>query len=112
MSFTPLNHRQKEVFVFIRNYIRKEHCGPTFAEIGVAVGLRSSASVNKHVMALYELGWIDYKRNHTRSISIPQMAPKCPHCGGSLDELADRRRKAVRKKQLLPKSGPRCGGKL
>ena len=68
---------------FIQHRERFSHLAPTVREIGAAVGLRSSSTVQTHIDQLINLGVITRGRE-ARSIRLttPGTLP-CPHCHGS-----------------------------
>lgn len=66
--------KRKQVFEFICKYISDNSISPTIREIGIEVGLDSSCSVDRHLMALEEMGYITRKHRAMRSIRITGMA--------------------------------------
>ncbi len=67
-----LTKRQKEILDFIEDRIHRDGYAPTLEEIGEAFGLRSMATVHKHVSNLEAKGLIRRKWNHSRAIELVQ----------------------------------------
>ena len=61
---------RERIYQYISNYIRDMGYSPTVREIGNAVGLKSSASVYKHLTLLEIEGRIESKPNCPRTIKI------------------------------------------
>jgi len=71
-----LTKRQKEILDFIEEGIRESGYAPTLEEIGAHFGLRSLATVHKHVSNLESKGLIRRKWNHSRAIELVQARKK------------------------------------
>ena len=71
-----LTKRQKEILDFIEQGIRESGYAPTLEEIGTHFGLRSLATVHKHVSNLESKGLIRRKWNHSRAIELVQARKK------------------------------------
>lgn len=65
-----LTKRQKEILDFIEEGIAANGYAPTLDEIGERFGLRSLATVHKHVSNLEAKGLIRRKWNHSRAIEL------------------------------------------
>jgi repressor LexA len=63
-----LNPRQREILEFLRNHARNHAYPPTVREIGQAVGLSSSSTVQNHLNALEQKGHI--RRDPTKSRTV------------------------------------------
>jgi repressor LexA len=63
-----LNPRQREILEFLRNHSRNHAYPPTVREIGQAVGLSSSSTVQNHLNALEQKGHI--RRDPTKSRTV------------------------------------------
>ncbi|MDB5063681.1 MAG: SOS-response transcriptional repressor, LexA, partial [Chloroflexi bacterium] len=63
-----LNPRQREILEFLRNHARNHAYPPTVREIGLAVGLSSSSTVQNHLNALEQKGHI--RRDPTKSRTV------------------------------------------
>lgn len=63
-----LTRRQREVFEFVRDFIRQEGYSPSLHEIGEHFGLSSPATVHKHVQHLVEKGLLRKGWNRSRSV--------------------------------------------
>lgn len=67
-----LTKRQKEILDFIEEGVRESGYAPTLQEIGDHFGLKSLATVHKHVSNLESKGLIRRKWNHSRAIELVQ----------------------------------------
>ncbi|GAB4223369.1 MAG: transcriptional repressor LexA [Acidobacteriota bacterium] len=65
-----LTRRQREIYDFIRRFIEEKGYAPSLEEIGRAFGLRSAATVHKHVTNLVRKGMIRRTWNQNRSIDL------------------------------------------
>lgn len=63
-----LNPRQREILDFLREHKRNHAYPPTVREIGQAVGLSSSSTVQNHLNALEQKGYI--RRDPTKSRTV------------------------------------------
>jgi len=63
-----LNPRQREILEFLRDHKRSHAYPPTVREIGQAVGLSSSSTVQNHLNALEQKGYI--RRDPTKSRTV------------------------------------------
>ena len=54
-----LSDKQREIFDYIRSYIDEKGVSPSVREIGQAVGLRSTSTVQYHLTALKNAGYIE-----------------------------------------------------
>jgi repressor LexA len=63
-----LNPRQREILEFLRDHKRSHAYPPTVREIGQAVGLSSSSTVQNHLNALEQKGFI--RRDPTKSRTV------------------------------------------
>ena len=63
-----LNPRQREILEFLRSHKRNHAYPPTVREIGQAVGLSSSSTVQNHLNALEQKGYI--RRDPTKSRTV------------------------------------------
>jgi repressor LexA len=67
---------QRRVLDFIKGFIEKNRYSPSFDEIAAGVGLKSLATVSKHIGHLKEKGLLKDSRNRARSLEI--VAPGTP----------------------------------
>lgn len=65
-----LTYRQKDVLDFLLTFISRNEYSPSYEEIGESLGLRSLATVHKHVCTLERKGFIRRKFNKSRSIDV------------------------------------------
>ena len=61
-----LTKRQKKVFEFIRDFIRKNDRSPTTREIGAAMDIASPFGVRRHLTALEKKVFIEIAANTAR----------------------------------------------
>lgn len=69
-----LTKRQREIYDFISSFVSSKGYSPSFEEIGSGMGLRSLATVHKHISNLERKGIL--KRDYNRSRSIDLLAVK------------------------------------
>jgi repressor LexA len=62
--------RQKEIFEFIRKYLRKYGYPPTVREIGKALGLHSPSTVHAHLAKLEQSGLLRRDPSKPRAIEL------------------------------------------
>lgn len=74
-----LNEKQKAVFEYIKDVITKRGIAPSVREIGEAVGLHSTSSVQYNLNALEEAGYIKRDPNLKRTIRIVGIAENVTH---------------------------------
>ena len=69
-----VTRRQKEILDFLESFVSRNGYSPSFEEIARGMGLKSLATVHKHVTNLEKKGLLD--RVHNRSRSIDLLPPK------------------------------------
>lgn len=69
-----ITRRQKEVLDFISQFTQRSGYSPSYDEIAHGLGLRSLATVHKHITNLHNKGLL--QRTHNRSRSIDVLPPK------------------------------------
>jgi len=65
-----LTLKQKQVFDFIKSYMKKQSVSPSYENIMEATGIKSKSSVNKIVAQLVDRKWITRLTGKHRSIQI------------------------------------------
>jgi len=70
----PLNPRQQQILDFVEDHARNRGFPPTVREIGDAVGLSSSSTVQNHLNALEDKGFI--RRDPTKSRTVEVVNPQ------------------------------------
>lgn len=68
-----INETQKAVFEYIKSVISERGIAPSVREIGEAVGLRSTSTVQYNLNALEDAGYIERDANLKRTIRIAGM---------------------------------------
>jgi repressor LexA len=63
-----LTRRQREIYDFIRSFVAEHGFSPSLEEIGAHFGLRSVATVHKHVHHLVEKNYLRKAWNRSRSV--------------------------------------------
>lgn len=74
-----LNESQKAVFEYIKKVIAQRGIAPSVREIGEAVGLRSTSSVQYNLNALEDYGYIKREPNLKRTIRLAGPSEKITH---------------------------------
>jgi repressor LexA len=69
-----ITRRQRQVYDFISEFVRKNGYSPSFEEIGEGLGLSSLATVHKHISNLEKKALLT--RDYNRSRSIDLLPPK------------------------------------
>jgi len=69
-----ITRRQRQVYDYISEFVRKHGYSPSFEEIGKGLGLSSLATVHKHISNLEKKGLLT--RDYNRSRSIDLLPPK------------------------------------
>jgi repressor LexA len=65
-----LTKRQREIFDYIRRYLRKYGYPPTVREIGTALGLHSPSTVHAHLAKLEQIGLLRRDPSKPRAIEV------------------------------------------
>jgi len=65
-----LTKRQREIYDFISHFVQNKGYSPSFDEIGSGMGLRSLATVHKHITNLERKGLLKRDYNRSRSIDL------------------------------------------
>ena len=65
-----VTRRQKEVLDFLESFVTRNGYSPSFEEIARGMGLKSLATVHKHITNLEKKGLLDRVHNRSRSIDI------------------------------------------
>jgi repressor LexA len=65
-----LTRRQKEILSFVREHIEREGFAPTIEEIGGNFGLRSLATVHKHLSNLQDKGLLKRQTHRSRALEL------------------------------------------
>jgi repressor LexA len=65
-----LTKRQREIFDYIRRYLRKYGYPPTVREIGKALGLHSPSTVHAHLAKLEQIGLLRRDPSKPRAIEV------------------------------------------
>ena len=65
-----VTRRQKEVIDFLESFVTRNGYSPSFEEIARGMGLKSLATVHKHITNLEKKGMLDRVHNRSRSIDV------------------------------------------
>ena len=65
-----VTRRQKEVIDFLDSFVTRNGYSPSFEEIARGLGLKSLATVHKHISNLERKGLLDRTHNRSRSIDV------------------------------------------
>ncbi len=74
-----ITEKQREVFEYIKKIIGERGVAPSVREIGQAVGLRSTSSVQYNLNALEDAGYIERDPNLKRTIRLTGAAGHVSH---------------------------------
>ncbi|MGB0122238.1 MAG: transcriptional repressor LexA [Silvibacterium sp.] len=75
-SRMAITRRQKEVLDFISSFTQRNGYSPSYEEIAHGLGLRSLATVHKHITNLHNKGLLQREHNRSRSIDVLPARPK------------------------------------
>ena len=65
-----VTRRQKEIIDFLETFVARNGYSPSFEEIARGMGLKSLATVHKHITNLEKKGLLDRVHNRSRSIDL------------------------------------------
>jgi repressor LexA len=65
-----VTRRQKEILDFLESFVARNGYSPSFEEIARGMGLKSLATVHKHITNLEKKGLLDRVHNRSRSIDV------------------------------------------
>src|SRR5271163_148898 len=65
-----VTRRQKEVLDFLTDFVKKNEYSPSYDEIARGLGLKSLATVHKHITNLANKGLLQRSHNRSRSIDV------------------------------------------
>lgn len=65
-----VTRRQKEILDFLEAFVTRNGYSPSFEEIARGMGLKSLATVHKHITNLEKKGMLDRVHNRSRSIDV------------------------------------------
>jgi len=66
----PHTPRQREVLVFVEQFIAEHAYPPTLREMGVGLGIASTNAVTDHLLSLERQGYIRREPTKARSIRV------------------------------------------
>jgi repressor LexA len=75
LSIAPRTQRQKEVFDYLVSFLERRGYIPTYTQIAKHIGVKSRATVAKHIKALAKLGLITIQENPFGIIINQQAVP-------------------------------------
>jgi repressor LexA len=70
-----LTQRQREILDYLRRMLREKAYPPTVREIGLAIGLSSSSTVQNHLNTLERKGYIHRDPSKSRAIELVEKDP-------------------------------------
>ena len=65
-----LTKKQKELFVYLRDYISSNHISPSFEEMKNAVNLKSKSGIHRLITSLEQRGYIKRLKHKARAMEI------------------------------------------
>ena len=69
-ALMAVTRRQKEILDFLESFVTRNGYSPSFEEIARGMGLKSLATVHKHITNLEKKGLLDRVHNRSRSIDV------------------------------------------
>ena len=76
-----LTPRQREILDYLRTMLREKAYPPTVREIGLAIGLSSSSTVQNHLNTLERKGYIHRDPAKSRAIELVEKEPRSDRMG-------------------------------
>ena len=67
-----LTNRQYQIYSVIKKFIKENGYAPTIREIGLMVGLKSTATIFDHLRRLRGKGYIEFEPKKSRTIKIKE----------------------------------------
>ena len=71
-----LTKKQKELFVYLNNYISSNDISPSFEEMKNAVNLKSKSGIHRLITSLEQRGYIKRLKHKARAMEITKNLPK------------------------------------
>jgi SOS-response transcriptional repressor LexA len=75
---TAITQKQSVILNFIKSFVEEKGYSPTFQEIADGIGLKSLATVHKHIGNLVKKGKLKRDYNTSRSLEIVEDVPMGP----------------------------------
>tara|TARA_B100000029_G_scaffold505918_1_gene587516 strand:- start:547 stop:1170 length:624 start_codon:yes stop_codon:yes gene_type:complete len=70
-----LTKKQKELFVYLNNYISSNDISPSFEEMKNAVNLKSKSGIHRLITSLEQRGYIKRLKHKARAMEITKLLP-------------------------------------
>ena len=70
-----LTKKQKELFVYLNNYISSNDISPSFEEMKNAVNLKSKSGIHRLITSLEQRGYIKRLKHKARAMEITKNLP-------------------------------------
>lgn len=75
-----ISNKQQQIFNFIKDFIDEKGTAPSVREIGEAVDLKSSSTVQYHIMALIDAGYLEKgEANQKRTLKLAKKGSNTYH---------------------------------
>jgi repressor LexA len=87
---TDLSERQQQILTIIKKAVAQKGYPPTVREIGLEVGLRSSATVHSHMHVLEEKGYIRRDPAKPRALEILELGNEFGNEDNEFDNMTHR----------------------
>lgn len=71
-----LTPKQRDVLLYIDDYIRKNGASPTLREIAAAAGLGSHSNAQRYVKILEARGWLERRQRRARTLWVNEAVEK------------------------------------
>src|SRR5205807_4211775 len=82
-----LTQRQREILDYLKNMLKEKAYPPTVREIGLAIGLSSSSTVQNHLNTLERKGYIKRDPAKSRAIEMVEKDAPATHRNGRITKL-------------------------
>ena len=85
-----LTKKQKELFVFLKNYISTNKICPSFEEMKNAVNLKSKSGIHRLITSLEQRGYITRLKHRARAMEITKDLQNIKHTIANLSDQSEK----------------------
>ena len=73
---TNREETEKKILEFVSAYTKRIGCGPTYREIGQAIGLSSTSSVSRHIHRMMNSGLLETDKHRRLRLSMTRLSDR------------------------------------
>jgi repressor LexA len=86
-EYPMLTRKQRDLLIFINDYIQKTGLSPSFEEMKIGLDLKSKSGIHRLINALVERGFLERLPNKARALEVKKLpenvVPMAPRSSGS-----------------------------